>query len=329
MKNVVSVYLDSANIEMKEDGAEIQFRASKLFSAFFSKQLLSTEVHQNCKCEYLKATNSLIFQIVKYQDEADDTSTVASVLTVLQCDSEKFKTPFKLYATQFAIQTMDSLIDSKHLSINSKHIVYSVISKLVSRGELNIPEIQAKINNYPVSVPPGVIVELDKAGAISFINYFQTCAECPEKTTLLVEFLFNLACNSTEEHNLAQFHYLFTAIVQIGFGVLTLDIQKHISGQTVKVAVLLINSLTRKLWDFMLKFPEKEIHVFEIQNNNFQQSIHVHLLSFQKCYLDQLVYLISYKPEVRASTALNSQHEWTFFKSPKNIVSFLTQVNLL
>lgn len=207
--------------------------------------------------------------------------------------------------------------------------MYSVISKFVSREELNIPHIQAKINNYPVPISPHVIVELDKNGAVSFINYFQTCAQCPQKTTEIVEFLFSLACNSFEEHNSGQFHYLFTAIVQIGFGELTSDVQKSMSGQTVKVAVLLVNSLTRKFWDFMLKFPEKEIHAYEIQNKSGHKCINFHVLSFQKCYLEQLVYLISYKPEVRASTALNSQHEWTYLKSPKNLVSFITQVNII
>ena len=89
---------------------------------------------------------------------------------------------------------------------------------------------------------------------------------------VLVEFLFSLACESSEEHRSAQFHYLFTLIVQIGFGVLAPNVQTNISGQTIKEAVLLVNSLTRKLWDLMLKFPEKEICAFELQSNTCQQS---------------------------------------------------------
>lgn len=154
---------------------------------------------------------------------------MASILSVLQFDSERLKTPFKQYATQFVLQAIDCLIRNEY---PRKNVVYSVLSKLVSRGELNFPDIQAKINNHPVYISPHVILELDKTGVVSFINFFQRCAECPQKTTVLVEFLFSLACESSEEHHSAQFHYLFTLIVQIGFGVLAPNVQTSISGQT-------------------------------------------------------------------------------------------------
>lgn len=113
-------------------------------------------------------------------------------------------------------------------------------------------------------------------------------------------------------------------MVEIGFGAMFADVSS--GGQMQKTALQIINSVIRKIWDFLWENPEKELQLLEISAISSQKTTYFQLSSFQKCYLDQLQFLISYKPEIKASKAVNSQSEWTFFKSPRNIASFVSQV---
>ena len=264
-------------------------------------------------------------QILKYQDETDD-NTAFSILSLLRTDASKLKSPFKTYATQFVIQAIDVLVDN-HTKIN-KQFLYSIMLKLASKGELNIPSIQDRVNNYSFLVPSHVIVELDKIGVISLILYFQRTSECSLKKLEWINQLFALALvpkqdPKPQEHD--SLDHLLTAIIHVGFGELTTDLQKTISGQTVKFAVSLLNDLTKKCWDFLWENPEKELHAFEFPN----EGLHLQLSAFKNCYLEQLAFLISYKLEIKPITAIKTQHDWTYFKSPKNVVNFIVQVNII
>lgn len=238
-------------------------------------------------------------------------------------DASILKSPFKAYATQFAIQVIDGLIIG-HPKISGT-FVYSIISKLASKGELNFPSIQDSVNNYPALVPTNVIVELEKIGVISITLYFQSSTECPSKKLEWINLLFASALApwqncKPQEHNL--FEYLLTTIIHVGFGELPADLQKTINGHTVKFAVSLFSDLTTKIWEFLWEFSEKEVRAFEFSN----QGLHFQLSSLKNCYLEQLAFLISYKPEIKPVTAIKLQHEWTFFRSPKNVVNLIVQV---
>ena len=264
-------------------------------------------------------------QILTYQDETDD-STAFSILSLLRTDASKLKSPFKTYATQFVIQAIDVLVDN-HTKIN-KQFLYSIMLKLESKGELNIPSIHDRVNNYSFLVPSHVIVELEKIGVISVMLYFQRTSECSSKKLEWINQLFALALvpkqdPKPQEHD--SLDYLLTAIIHVGFGELTTDLQKTISGQTVKFAVSLLNDLTKKCWDFLWENPEKELHAFEFPN----EGLHLQLSAFKNCYLEQLAFLISYKPEIKPITAIKIQHDWTYYKSPKNVVNFIVKVNII
>jgi len=237
-------------------------------------------------------------------------------------DASMLKSPFKAYATQFAIQAIDDLIIG-HPKISGT-FVYSIMSKLASKGELNFPIIQDSVNNYPALVPTHVIVGLEKIGVISITLYFQSSTECSSKKLAWINQLLALAlapCHcKQQEHDLLE--YLLTAIIHVGFGELPADHQKTVSGHTVKFAVSLLSDLTKKMWEFLWEFPEKEVCAFEFSN----QGLHFQLSSVKNCYLEQLAFLISYKPEIKPVTAIKLQHEWTFFRSPKNVVNLIVQV---
>lgn len=288
---------------MAEASIEIQRKANSLFSAFFSKQVIHTEV-------------------IKYQDEMDDNS-VALVMSILRADAEKSKTPFKLYATQFVIQGVKALI-GKHFKLEG-NFFYVLAKKLASQGEIYNQKIQDVINNQPALAPFQVIVKLDKIGVISIILYFQSCSGCSSKLSAWVDSLFVLSCSPPNPQESDLLHYLLTVVIHIGFGELSADLQKNISGQTLKIAVSLLNDLTRLMWDFLWEFPEKEIHAFDSLVDS-QQVMFCQLSSLQRCYLEQLSFIISYKPEIKPITAIKSQHEWTYFKSPKNVVNLITQL---
>lgn len=247
------------------------------------------------------------------------------IYSILYTESKQLKIPFKLYATQFFLQALDKLIEGE-LSRDVEKTIFAVSSKLLVQEYLDIEDVQVKVNNCCILIPPDIILELDKIGIVSFLNYFQACSESSSKTSQIADFIVNSACNlALKQETAYQLHPLLTSIIQIGFGYFTADVQKTISGQTVKAAVLLVHDFTRKIWNILIGSPDKTTDIFEFPIN-CEQTMQLHLLSFQKCYLDQLVYLISYSPEVKATTAIKSQHEWTFFKSPQNVASFITQV---
>ncbi|XP_057381020.1 uncharacterized protein LOC130703609 [Daphnia carinata] len=284
-------------------GLEIQRKANSLFSAFFSKQVISTEV-------------------IKYQDGTDDNS-VALIMSILRADAEKLKIPFKLYATQFVIQGVNALI-GKHFDLKG-NFFYAITTKLAGQGEIHSQKIQDVVNNQPAVTPFQVIVKLEKIGVVSIILYFQSCSECSEKLSAWVDSLFALACSPPNPEESDLLHYLLTIIIHIGFGDLSADLQRNISGQTIKIAVSLLNDLTRRMWDFLWEFPGKEIHAFDFLVDS-QQVMFCQPTSLRRCYLEQLSFIISYKPEIKPITAIKSQHEWTFFKSPKNVANLITQL---
>ncbi|KAI9552901.1 hypothetical protein GHT06_020785 [Daphnia sinensis] len=288
---------------MGEAGLEIQRKANSLFSAFFSKQVISTEV-------------------IRYQDEVDNNS-VALVMSILRADAEKSKTPFKLYATQFVIQGLNALI-GKHFNLKG-NLFYAIATKLANQGEIHSQKIQDAVNNQPDLAPFQMLVNLDEIGIISIILYFQSCSECPSKLSAWGDSLFGLVCSPPNPQESHLLHYILTTIIHIGFGELSADLQRNISGQIVKLAVSLLNDFTRRMWDFLWEFPEKEIHAFDCVVDS-QQVMFCQLTSLQRCYLEQLSFIISYKPEIKPITAIKSQHEWTFFKSPKNVVKLITQL---
>lgn len=250
---------------------------------------------------------------------------MASFISILRADAEKSKIPFKLYATQFVIQAVDALI-GKHSNLQA-NFFYRITSKLVSQAEIYSQNVQDKFNNHPAVAAFPVIVKLDRIGVISIFRYFQSCTECTSKISAWVNYLLTLACSSTNPQDSDLLHYFLTAVIHIGFGELSADLQKNINGQTVKVAVSLLNDLTKQMWDFLWEFPEKQVHAFECLVDS-QQAMFCQLSSLQRCHLEQLSFIISYKPEIKPITAIKSQHEWTFFKSPKNIVNFITQVTI-
>ena len=228
-----------------------------------------------------------------------------------------------MYATQFVIQAIESLVDG-HTKINGTFL-YSVMSKLARKGELNLTSIHNRVNHFPVLVQTQVIVELDKIGVISIISFFQTSSECSSKRLEWLNQLFALVLAprqnpKSQEHELLD--YLLTAIIHVGFAELPAEPKETINGQTVKFAVSLLNDLTKQIWDFLWEFSGKDVHAFEFPNGG----LHFQLSAFQNCYLEQLAFLISYKPEIKPITAIKSQHEWTFFKSPKNVINFILKV---
>lgn len=262
------------------------------------------------------------FQILKYEDATDD-SMANTIVSLLRMDASILKSPFKAYATQFIIQAIDGLVIG-HPEISGTFL-YSIMLKLASNGELNIASIQDSINNYPALVPSHVIVELDKVGVISLTLYFQSSTECLSKKSEWINQLFALAlapCQNCKSQECNLLHYLLTVIIHIGFGELPADLQNTISGHTVKFAVSLLSDLTSKIWEHLWEYPEKDVRAFEFSNEGF----HGQYSSIQNCYLEQLAFLISYKPEIKPITAFKLQHEWTFFKSPKNVVNLIVQV---
>ena len=168
---------------------------------------------------------------------------------------------------------------------------------------------------------------MDKIGAISFLHYFESCAECKAKSSVLEDSLFELSCNPKNQEKGTTLFYLLAGIIKIGFDVPHIsDQNSHKNENAAKFAVSLLNKLTTKVWDYLWESLDNDTTVFELPMDSPQASMYFHLPNIQICYLEQLACLISYKPEMRASTAIKTQHDWTFFKSPKNVVNLITQV---
>ena len=170
------------------------------------------------------------------------------------------------------------------------------------------------------------LVELDKRGIVSFTHYFQCNSTTSSKCSTWVKYLVKLACEANSEEENATLHYLLCSIINIGYGTLPPDIQNSIGGQTPKNACLIMTTMTGKLWEFLWTNPETNVNVFEVPTDSKHSCSHFQLAAFQKCYLELLANLISYKPETKANVAISSQHEWSFFKSPHNVTHFITQV---
>lgn len=266
-------------------------------------------------------------QVFKCQNE-NDLNNAPVIEAMLRAEAHQLNIPFKMHATQFVKQAFITMINDE--SCNGD-MVCAIAANFVNQSELDISEIQIELSNYPNLIPPPVLVKLDKIGVISLIHYLRDCMECPKKTSALSKYIFKSTCdvnNVSGNNHILVLRYLLNTIVQFGYGTLPSEMQKDVSGQTIKTSVLLLNQYTRKIWDFLWQHPEIEINGFDIlvQSKNLELS---QVVSYQKCYMEQLTYIISYKPEIKASTAINSQHDWTFFKSPKNVVSFVTQVIFL
>ena len=314
------------------NGAEIQNRAIKLFGRFFGKQLLSKEVLNkiyNKRSFPITLFTYFFSQVLNYK-EADDDS-VSNFVALLEAE---FSNTFpSVAATQFVIEAISNLVDPVRNASGEEQrhspptFLLAVIAKLVEKGNLCSSDIQESLNNFPGLLPPLVLVELDKCGIISFTRYFQSNTVTSQKCSNWIRCLIKLACeeaNSEEDH--AVLHYMLCCIIEIGYGTLPEIIQSTIEGHTQKNACLIVTTMTIKLWEMLWDSPEKKFNIFEIPIDNSKHSGHFQLASFQKCYLDLLTSLISHKPEIKATVAINCQHEWSFFKSPNNVTHFITQV---
>lgn len=200
------------------------------------------------------------------------------------------------------------------------------MSKIAGTGDLNHYEIQQHVNKYPSLLPPQLIITLDRLGVMSFPNFFQNGIDNSKKIASWVRCILTLACEPKEEDDIVTMQAIVTAIVGIGFGKLPLEMQNLITSQTVKTSVLMVNSFTRKIWDFLWENSDVKVHIFELPQDPGLMSCDVQAI--QSCYLEQLAFLFSYKPEIKASVAITSQHEWTYFKSQENVTNFIMQVIL-
>lgn len=261
-------------------------------------------------------------------------------MLLLQTEADVLRVNFSQHATQFISIAISHLIETyDHNKMNSScKFLAAIISELSNNQEINVAEIKKNISNHSALLPPQLLVELDKSGVVSLLYYFQNSVENKDKSSSWVQNLSKLACDdNNDQHSVSPtnkcendkeiFHQLFAAVVEIGFG--TPHPEVKIESQVLKKSMLVITNVIRKIWDHVNAHPEKEVWMVIQIPNSSSLSPHFHLSSFQKCYLEQLAFLISYQPEIKASKAISCQHEWTFFKSPNNIVNFITQVIFL
>lgn len=242
-------------------------------------------------------------------------------------EAENLNIPLQSHITHFLNELVSHMLQLSEPKLPEKTVLWALLGKFVTNGGVQVADIQAIVQDADNLAPARLIVELDKLGVISLISYFQNTVDDKEKSQSWVTSLLKLIPfeGPVDEVDQATFHYLFAAIVHIGFGTHQPGIK--IGGQALKIAVLVVNKVIKKIWEYLWVNPEKEIHCFEIPSSS-SLSPHFSLQSFQNCYLEQLAFLVSHKPEIKASKAINLQHEWTFFKSPKNVASLITQVLL-
>ena len=271
----------------------------------------------------------LLQQVLKYQQF--NVNDVEHFITLLEAEAKNLSLPFTRHATQFVVEALFLLINkSPAADDHSDKFLLALVAQLSSKSKIHMNDVQLKLQSHATLVPIYLVMELDQLGVVSLVHYFQSCAESKEKATCWVRSLVKLACEPANNKDLMTFHYLFAAIIEIGSG--NMFSESQIGGPAQKIALQVINNVIRKLWDHLWENPEKDVsNALEIPdgNSSSQPSTYFHLSSFKKCYLDQLQFLISYKPEIKASKAITSQAEWTFFKSPKNIASFVSQVNII
>ena len=231
------------------------------------------------------------------------------------------------HSTQFVIDCITHLLNNSECA--SYQFLFKVISKLQCRDVLCVSDIQSVVNGFPKLLPLELIAELDKLGIISFANYFQSCAEDPKKLANWVKILVRVACEPEDEGDRGLLIYLLLLIIEIGYGNLSPEVEKNIKGKTIKAAVVMVNSITRKIWDFLWETPAVRVHMLDITSCQPSQLENLNLSSLKKCCTEQLAFLLSYKPEIKATAAISSQHEWTYFKTQPNIVHLTTQVFLI
>lgn len=245
---------------------------------------------------------------------------------MLKADSKALQLPFQDFATQFVIQLLNNLTDES-ISSSQGNIFYQTISVLVKEEQVFLTDIREKITKYPNLIPLHVALQLDRISVMSLTYYLERCAQCPEKTSQLNINLLKLASNAAEDAtSKLLFHTVCASIIYLGYNTLPTDVQE-MNGQARKMSIMVLNNLTKNVWKFLMENPEKNLYscVYAVPLK-LESSLCFHLPTFQKCLLEQLAFLISYKPEVKATLAISSQHEWTYFKSSKNIVDFITQV---
>ena len=230
------------------------------------------------------------------------------------------------HSTQFVKECITHLVTSSECP--SYDFLLKVISELQCRDLLHVSDIQSLVNGFPKLLPVELIVEFDKLGIISFINYFQSCVDDPKKLAHWVRILVSIGSEPDEEDQ-GLLIYLLLAIIGIGYGDLPPEVEKCVNGKTIKAAVVMMNSITRKIWDFLWETPRRRIHFYDITTCQPSQLKYLNLISFKKCCTEQLVFLLSYKPEIKATVAISSQHEWTYFKTQSNIVHLITQVTTI
>jgi Fanconi anaemia group A protein N terminus len=240
----------------------------------------------------------------------------------LRSEAKHLGVTFPQHATQFVVEGVSHLVSRD----SSRKFLLNVIAKLQELEALNGSDIQAKFNDCPYIVPLDILFQCEKLGVISLVLYFQSCVDHSKKATALLRLLVDAACESKNEEN-EVLRYFLDMFVQLGHNDLPTEMKNTVSNKTINAASVILKNISRKIWDFLWENPEKHVYFLEISDvKGFAQ---IKLPSYQKCYLELLAYLLSYKPDVKPATAITSQSEWTYFKNPKNVLHLITQVCLI
>lgn len=247
------------------------------------------------------------------------------MLVCLHLEAKQKNALLQDFATKFVCESIEYLVASQNEDSRfTPKFLMALMSKLSATNSLNNYETQQQINCFPSLIPPQLVIKLDQLGIVSFASYFQNGINSSKKIASWVKCILQLACEPEDEDDITALQALVTSIIGIGFSKLPPEMQSTITSQTVKTSVLMINSITRKIWDFLWENPDIKALVFDIPQDLQYMSCSVEAI--QSCYLEQLTFLLSYKPDIKASAAIASQHEWTYFKCPENITNFIMQV---
>ena len=263
-------------------------------------------------------------QVSRLEQGIDDDSEY--FISILLSESSRSKTAPQQYVTQFVIELLSYMIQST--SDSERECLLrngsTLVAKLRKSNIIKNPEVQAKLNLFPNLVPLDVLYEFDKIGAISFIEYLQASLEDEKKLTTLINQLVHLCCNNKQKTVRFQ---IMMYMVHIAHGSVGEELQKVISGQTVKMSMKILNSVIRKIWDHLWENVNSNVYLFNLNRfpdcalpPNFDRS------SLRRFSVEQLAFLLSYKPEIKATVAISSQSDWTYFKSPSSVVQFITEV---
>ena len=250
----------------------------------------------------------------EYEESSDN--TVECCVQLLEEESRQLAIPFRQHATSFVVEAVSLMAASG----SSPSFIIDVIAKLHQQGALSDEELQSRFDVLPSVVPFDVLHACQQLGIVSFIRYLQSCVDQPKKTTALVKSLVELACETpSSEGRQAMLRSFMDQIVEIGHGSLHPDIQQNIEKNTSKAATLILFAITRKVWTLLWQDAERRVDLYEFRAD-------MNLSSYHKCCIEQLFYLMSYKPETKATAAIECQHEWTYLKIPSNVVDFIIQV---